>query len=89
MRVPNPPNSRSLLIILGIMAALLAWGTLHAVGAYLYNLDIRKPLVVYAFMGGFLVLWGLAIMFRNRRLRREFERLPEHGADEPETPAGD
>jgi hypothetical protein len=85
-RVPQPPNNRSLLIILGIMAALFAWGTLHAIGAYRYNLDIRKPIVVYAFMGGFLALWGLAIMLRNRRLRREFERLPEPDADDSQPP---
>jgi len=33
VRVPSPPKNRSLLIILGIMAALFVWGTLHAVGA--------------------------------------------------------
>jgi hypothetical protein len=85
-RVSPSPNNRSLLIILGIMAALFVWGTLHAVGAYIYNSDIRKPFVVYAFMGGFLALWSLAIVLRNRRLRREFERLPESDADDSQPP---
>lgn len=70
------------MIILGIMAALFVWGTLHAAGAYLYNLDMRKPFVVYAFVGGFLAFWGVAVMLRNRRLRREFERLPDSDVDD-------
>lgn len=60
-----------------IMAALLVWGGLHGLGAYLYNSDWRKPLIVYACLLGFLGLWWLMLFLRDRRLRREFEELPD------------
>lgn len=83
-RLGRTARDRSVLMILGIMGALLVWGTLHALGAYLYNhdYDVRKPLIVYGFMGAFLGLWGAAMWLRSRRLRREFEALPPGSEDD-------
>ena len=68
------PGDRPLLLILALMAALLVWGSLHALGTYLYgNHDFRKPLIVYACMGVFLGGWGLMLWQRSRRLRHEHE----------------
>jgi hypothetical protein len=78
------PRHRSQQIIGAIMAALFLWGSLHALGAYLYDLDVRKPLVVYAFMLLFLGGWLLALLVRDRKLRRDFQNLPPH--DEPDPP---
>ncbi len=55
------------LIILGV----LAWGTFHAVGAYYFNHDIRRPMVVLGCTVAFLGFWLLMLRSRNRRLRRE------------------
>ena len=55
------------LIILGV----LAWGTFHAVGAYYFNHDIRRPLVVLGCTVAFLSFWLLMLRSRSRRLQRE------------------
>jgi ABC-type nickel/cobalt efflux system permease component RcnA len=69
-------HRNTLYFLAAIMAAVLAWGMLHALGAYLYNLDPRKPLIVSACTLFFLGLWLLMLVARQRRLRREFETLP-------------
>ena len=74
-RIALHHRSRQLLHI--IMATLLVWGSIHALGAYLYNHDWRKPVVVYVCLIGFLGFWWLMLALRDRRLRRGFEKLPD------------
>lgn len=52
-------------LILLIMAAVFAWGVLHAVGAYLLNHNPWRPVIVLACVLAFLGFW--ALMLRTRR----------------------
>jgi hypothetical protein len=67
--------SRRLIILLAV--ALAGWGLYHAVGAWLFNHDVRRGLVVFACMAAFLCWWLLLLRFRAKR-RRE----PPRGAEE-------
>jgi hypothetical protein len=60
----NEP-SRRLIVLLA--AALAAWGLYHAVGAFLFNHDVRRGLVVFACMGAFLGWWLLLVRYRAKR----------------------
>ena len=55
--------------ILAIMLALLIWGGLLALGAYLFrdSFDLRKPLIVMGSVGGFVACWVLLLLVRGRR----------------------
>lgn len=68
------PSRQNLLPIILIMAALMVWGAFHALGAYLYNYDFRKPLIIYFCVGGFVCFWGIALVVRSRRLMAESEK---------------
>ncbi|MBA4017627.1 MAG: hypothetical protein C0483_10680 [Pirellula sp.] len=57
------------LIILGV----LAWGTFHAVGAYYFNHDVRRPLMVLGCTVAFLGFWLVMLRSRSRRLQREHD----------------
>jgi hypothetical protein len=57
--------------ILAIMAAVMAWGCLHALGAYLFEHDYRKPLIVCGFLLAFLGVWALLLANRSRNVRYE------------------
>jgi hypothetical protein len=67
----EPTNSRVLLW--SIVGALVAWGALLALGAYLGldpqtpDNDYRRLWVVAAMTGGFLALWLLALASRRRK----------------------
>jgi hypothetical protein len=50
-----------------VIVAVLAWGVFHAVGAYRFNHDVRRPLVVLACVLGFLAFWGAMLWNRARR----------------------
>jgi len=39
------------------MAAVLAWGTFHALGAYLYNHNWQRPAMVLGCVLAFLAWW--------------------------------
>ena len=57
-------------IIRGIMLAVLVWGSLLAAGAWTFNHDIRRPIVVMVCVLGFLGFWGAMLSARRRRLDR-------------------
>ena len=59
---------RSPMPLLLIMAAVLVWGLIHALGAYLFNMDFRKALIVYGCVGFFLGGWLLLLTMRQRRV---------------------
>ena len=63
----NEPTQRwiGLLIV-----ALAVWGLYHAVGAYFFNHDIRRGLVVLACMALFVAFWLALLRFRAKRPRR-------------------
>jgi membrane protein YdbS with pleckstrin-like domain len=65
---PRSPASRWALI--AIMAAILIWGLLLALGSFLFDLNPLKPLIVTGCVLAFLTLWLLALISRRRRLRR-------------------
>jgi CHASE2 domain-containing sensor protein len=50
------------------MLAILAWGAIHAIGAWTLNHDARRPLVVLACVFGFLGFWLAMLAVRRRRL---------------------
>lgn len=57
--------------ILAIMAAVMAWGCLHALGAYLFEHDYRKPLIVCGFLLAFLGVWAALLAVRSRHQQDE------------------
>jgi membrane protein DedA with SNARE-associated domain len=69
-------QEKSLLPIAMLVAALLIWAGLFALGAYLElgadqpRHDVRKPLIIMATMAAFLTLWGITVWVQSRRPRR-------------------
>ncbi len=67
----EPTNRR--LLLWSIVGALVAWGALLGLGAYLGldpqtpDRDYRRLLVVVAMTGGFLAFWLLMLALRRRR----------------------
>ena len=64
-----PPDAERL--IAWIMWALVAWGVFHAAGAWTFNHDARRPLVVLACTAAFLGFWLALLSARRRRIERE------------------
>ncbi|MFM7592222.1 MAG: hypothetical protein ACKO85_10550 [Isosphaeraceae bacterium] len=58
-----------------IMLAVLVWGIFHAIGAYTFNWNIYRPLMVLGCSLGFLGFWALMLRNRKRRLARRNESL--------------
>jgi hypothetical protein len=56
---------RRLIVLLA--AALALWGLYHAVGAFLFNHDVRRGLVVLACMAAFLGWWLLLVRYRTKK----------------------
>ena len=63
-----PPDAERL--IRSIMLAIVAWGAIHAVGAWTLNFDFRRPLMVLACVFGFLGFWLAMLAVRRRQLAR-------------------
>ena len=62
----NPPGSK--ILIRWIFGGLTVWGIAQAIGAYSFNHDPRRPLIVLACVGAFLGFWvSLLVVFRNRQ----------------------
>ncbi|MFM8292793.1 MAG: hypothetical protein ACKONH_00965 [Planctomycetia bacterium] len=51
-----------------IMLAIVGWGAIHAVGAWRFNHDARRPLVVLGCVLAFLGFWSLMLAARRRRI---------------------
>jgi predicted Na+-dependent transporter len=58
------------LVILLIMGAVLAWGIFHAIGAYTFNHNPMRLVMVMACVIGFLGFWGAMLAARQARLKR-------------------
>jgi protein-S-isoprenylcysteine O-methyltransferase Ste14 len=53
-----------------IMLAVLAWGVFHAIGAYTFNWNIYRPMMVIGCSLAFLGFWLVMLQNRKRRLER-------------------
>jgi hypothetical protein len=67
---------RTILVVLTL--ALLAWGAYHAIGSYFGGFgggnlqpDVRRSLVVFAFMLAFLAFWWIMLLFVPRKSRTD------------------
>ena len=62
------------LIIPYIVIALIVWGALLALGAYVFRgqHDLRKPLIILACVGTFVGFWGVALWINRGRLLRGY-----------------
>ncbi len=54
-----------------IMVGLVAWGAFHAVGAYRFNHNIWRPVIVLACSATFLGFWLVMLAARQSRLKRQ------------------
>jgi CHASE2 domain-containing sensor protein len=52
------------------MAGIVAWGLVHGIGAWQFNHDPRRLLVVLGCVAGFLGFWLVMLAARRRRLAR-------------------
>lgn len=50
-----------------LVAVLACWGLYHAVGAFLFNHDVRRSLVVLGSMTAFLGCWLLLLRYRKKK----------------------
>ena len=65
-----PPSAKAETILRWIMVAVLVWGTILAAGSWTFNHDIRRPIIVFACVVGFLGFWNAMLASRRRRLAR-------------------
>jgi hypothetical protein len=56
-------------MISAIMLAVLVWGAALAAGAFLFDFDWRKGVIVYGFTAAFLIFWGTMLALRELRSR--------------------
>jgi hypothetical protein len=54
-----------------IMVAVLAWGIFHAVGAYRYNHNPLRAVMVLVCVAAYLGFWGAMLASRRARLARQ------------------
>ncbi len=52
----------------------MVWGLFHAIGAWTFNHDARRPLVVIACVAAFLGFWLALLAARRRRLDHDSRR---------------
>lgn len=77
--VDQPVDQRqNQFIISAIMFGLLVWGAFLAIGAFIFEFDLRKGLIVYGFTIAFLLFWAVALATRRRRLRMSAENAEEN-----------
>jgi hypothetical protein len=63
---PRPPSFR---LIAGIMLALLVWGSLLALGSFLYggNRPLVRAAIIFGVTLAFVAFWLAALTVRSRR----------------------
>ena len=69
-------------IMMLVFATVLAWGAYLAIGAYLYNNDPRRGLIVLGSFALFLGFWALMLGFRARRMRQTSESNEDDTPDD-------
>ena len=65
----GPPSDR-VRIIRWVVAGIVVWGVVHAIGAWRLNQNPLRPVVVLACVGAFLGFWMTMLAARQRRLSR-------------------
>jgi hypothetical protein len=65
--VSSPPAD-TVRIIRWVVLGVLAWGLFHAVGAWRFNNNPLRAVVVLACVLGFLGFWMMMLAVRQRRL---------------------
>lgn len=55
---------------LWIVAGLIVWGVVHAIGAYRFNHNVWRGAMVLGASAAFLAFWALMAANRQRRLRK-------------------
>jgi hypothetical protein len=70
----SQPARQSQRMVLGlIFGGLVLWGAYVAIGAFLYNRNPWRPLIIMASVGLFLGIWLLLLWSRSRRLPPKIE----------------
>lgn len=54
-------------LVLWIVLGVFVWGTIHALGAYTFNHNPWRFVVVMLFVDGFLAFWLLLLLWRRGR----------------------
>ena len=62
-----PTDARKTRALALVIVGVLAWGLFHAYGAYSFNHDLRRGLIVFGSVLAFLAFWGLLLWNRGRR----------------------
>lgn len=57
-------------LIAAIMLAVVAWGTVQAIGAYRFNHNPWRAVMVLSCVGAFLGFWGILLARQSRGPRR-------------------
>jgi len=71
---PSPPGAER--ILRWIMLGIVVWGSVHALGAWTFNHDARRPVVVLVCVAVFLGFWLTMLAARRRRLSRSTAEEP-------------
>jgi ABC-type transport system involved in Fe-S cluster assembly fused permease/ATPase subunit len=66
MTAENPQKATRNVLAL-IMLGVLVWGSIHALGAYWFNYNPWRALVVMVCVVGYLGFWLLMLQMRARR----------------------
>lgn len=66
---PNGNSSRAPVAIVTIIAALVVWGTLLAIGAIIFGGNANKAIMISGSVGTFVGIWVLLLITRKRPLR--------------------
>jgi RsiW-degrading membrane proteinase PrsW (M82 family) len=67
MNLPAPERMR---IIRWVALGVIAWGIFHAIGAWRFNNNPLRAVVVLACVGAFLGFWMAMLAVRQRRLSK-------------------
>ncbi|MFV2067596.1 MAG: hypothetical protein ACC645_11510 [Pirellulales bacterium] len=59
-----------------LLLAIVGWGLIDALGAYWFNHDPRRGLVVLVAVGAFVGLWSLLLVTRRPQRRRPDDNRP-------------
>ena len=79
----QPSASDTWRIIRWVFLAIIAWGVFHAIGAWRFNGNPLRAVVVLGCVAGFLGFWMLMLAARQRRLSRAEVTHVDRSGSEP------